>query len=137
MKQKSNRRKSLGRIALACVPIAALVVVMLGGACVPPDDDTGPALEKIEAKLDRIEVKLDKPSPGPRPVPPDNSETAFVPGTPEETLSILRESARALQCTHPLGCTCFLDGIQTGCGFVLGCIDAGFCECVSGCENIG
>ena len=135
MQQTVERRMSLGRVALACVPLVALFVLFLGGGCVPPDDNTGPALEKIEAKLDAIEVKLDTPRPS--PIPPDNSESVFTPGTPEETLAVLRESARALQCTHPLGCTCFLDGFQTACSFVFACLDAGLCECVSGCANVG
>jgi hypothetical protein len=46
------------------------------------------------------------------------------------------DAAQRLSCNHPLGCTCFLDGIQASCAFVFSCIDAGACECVSGCGNI-
>jgi hypothetical protein len=41
------------------------------------------------------------------------------------------QTARSLQqdCAR-LGCTCFLDGIQTTCAVVFACLDAGFCELV-------
>jgi len=34
------------------------------------------------------------------------------------------------ECEQMGGCTCFLDGLQTTCGVVFACLDAGFCELV-------
>ena len=71
-----------------------------------------------------------------RLIPPDQSRTVFKPDVSSADRENLMAVARALQCIHPLGCTCFLDGFQTACSLAFACIDAGFCECVSGCENI-
>lgn len=102
------------------LPVAALLVTSLtllaGTACAPN--------------------KTGQPFGPDRLIPPDQSRTMFKPNVPSADREILVAAARALTCAHPLGCTCFLDGIQTSCGFTFGCIDAGLCECVSGCENI-
>lgn len=71
-----------------------------------------------------------------RLIPPDQSRTTFTPEASLEQKESLMEAARMVSCGHPLGCTCFLDGLQTSCAFAFSCIDAGLCECVSGCENI-
>ncbi|SET51349.1 hypothetical protein SAMN05216326_1323 [Nitrosomonas marina] len=72
-----------------------------------------------------------------RLIPPDNSHSTFTQKvTSEEKIRVL-EVAEYLRCTHPLGCSCSLDSVQASCSFVFACIDAGLCECESGCENIG
>lgn len=71
-----------------------------------------------------------------RLIPPDQSRSTFTPEVSPEQKENLMAAARGLSCAHPLGCTCFLDGIQTSCAFVFSCLDAGLCECVSGCGNI-
>ena len=71
-----------------------------------------------------------------RLIPPDQSRSTFTPEISPEQKENLLAAARTLSCAHPLGCTCFLDGSQTSCAFVFSCIDAGLCECVSGCGNI-
>ena len=71
-----------------------------------------------------------------RLIPPDQSRTTFTPEASPTERESLTEAARMLSCGHPLGCTCFLDGIRTSCAFAFSCIDSGLCECVSGCGNI-
>ena len=46
---------------------------------------------------------------------------------------VFRQTARNIQneCEQMGGCTCFLDGVQTTCGVVFACLDAGFCELVT------
>jgi len=72
-----------------------------------------------------------------RLIPADQSRLTFTPEVAEPQRELLMQAARALSCQHPLGCTCFLDGIQTSCAFVFSCLDAGSCTCVSGCANVG
>lgn len=71
-----------------------------------------------------------------RLIPPDQSRSTFTSDATAEDREAIMEAAQRLSCNHPLGCTCFLDGSQASCSFVFSCIDAGFCECVSGCGNI-
>jgi hypothetical protein len=71
-----------------------------------------------------------------RLIPPDQSRSSFTSNVTEEDRVAIMDAAQRLSCNHPLGCTCFLDGIQASCAFVFSCIDAGACECVSGCGNI-
>ena len=65
-------------------------------------------------------------------------ETSTIPaaGTRVATKAgksdVFRQTARNIQsdCEQMGGCTCFLDGLQTTCGVVFACLDAGFCELV-------
>ena len=61
------------------------------------------------------------------PVPPAGTHVATKAGKSD----VFKQTARSLQdeCNR-IGCTCFLDGIQTSCGVVFACLDAGFCELV-------
>ncbi|HKG47555.1 MAG TPA: hypothetical protein VKB02_12550 [Pyrinomonadaceae bacterium] len=59
------------------------------------------------------------------PVPPAGTRVTTKAGKSDA----FKQTARSLQdeCNR-IGCTCFLDGIQTTCGVVFACLDAGFCE---------
>jgi len=61
------------------------------------------------------------------PVPPAGTHAATKTGKSD----VFKQTARNLQneCNR-IGCTCILDGIQTSCGVVFACLDAGFCEVV-------
>ena len=87
-------------------------------------DNPGKPFSEIGEQLDRIEGLL--------------LGHIHVPdGTRVVTTSeVLRLAAPILACEHPLGCTCFLNGIKTACSFVFACLDAEACTCVSGCDNV-
>ena len=122
------------RVGSGLMTLLALTVVhaSCAGTAIagPPGDNPGKPFEQLEAKLDRIESALDRI--GSR-ILPDGTRVAT---SSDDSRSILRLVAPVLVCTHPLGCTCFLDGIQTACSFVFACLDAGACTCVSGCDNV-
>jgi hypothetical protein len=61
------------------------------------------------------------------PVPPAGTRAATKAGKSD----VFRQTSSGLQneCAR-IGCTCFLDGLQTTCGVVFACLDAGFCELV-------
>jgi hypothetical protein len=116
MYQIPECRKRLGRLVIASVSLVAFLALFAATGCAG---------------------HMKQPFGPDRLIPPDNSRSTFTPKASAEDKARLMETARALSCTHPLGCTCFLDGFQASCAFVFSCIDAGFCECVSGCRNIG
>lgn len=62
------------------------------------------------------------------PIPPAGTRAATKAGKSD----VFRQTARNIQneCEQMGGCTCFLDGVQTTCGVVFACLDAGFCELV-------
>ena len=61
------------------------------------------------------------------PIPPAGSHATTKSGQSDA----FKQTAKSLQqdCAR-IGCTCFLDGIQTTCAVVFACLDAGFCELV-------
>jgi hypothetical protein len=61
-------------------------------------------------------------------VPPAGTRAATKAGKSDA----FKQTARSLQdeCNR-IGCTCFLDGLQTTCSLVFACLDAGQCELVS------
>jgi hypothetical protein len=67
-----------------------------------------------------------KKEPGPSPVPPAGTRVATKAGKSD----VFKRLATDLrnECAQMGGCTCFLDGLQTTCGVVFACLDAGFCE---------
>lgn len=120
-------RSGLMTLLTLTVVLASCAGTAIAG---PPGDNPGKPFEQLEAKLDRIESSLDRIG---SLILPDGTG---VETTSEGSRTALRLVAPALACTHPLGCTCFLDGIQTACSFVFACLDAGACTCVSGCDNV-
>lgn len=67
---------------------------------------------------------------------PEHTQVRLKPSADRDDRFIMTQAAQKVTCNHPLGCSCTLDGFATSCSFVFDCIDAGFCECVAGCDNL-
>lgn len=124
------------RFRSAFVVLLTVAVALFAGTAFagPPDKNPGRPFEQLEAKLDRIESTVDRIG---SLIPlPDGSRAVVGRDASDEDRRVLSLAAETLACNHPLGCTCFLDGFQTACSLVFACLDAGLCECVSGCDNV-